>query len=106
MSSYASPEHLAAAHDGIHRAVDVGLVREYPRVEGELDRVLVDHTDGVVGTGRLDDGVEGVALLVVADGRVALDDLLDLVGALRELDLRLHVALVRLDADLHRLDLR
>eukprot|EP00966_Prymnesium_polylepis_P314148 7259870-Prymnesium_polylepis.1 len=52
---------------------------------------------------RLDDAVKGV---LVARGGVDLDDLLDLVGALRELDLRLHVALVRLEQHLHAVHVR
>ena len=57
-------------------------------------RVLVDDAEGVFGARGLDDAVEGV---LVPLGRVELDDLLDLVGALRELDLGLHILLDRLE---------
>eukprot|EP00966_Prymnesium_polylepis_P002352 54200-Prymnesium_polylepis.1 len=91
-----------AAHEGLGFALWSGLIWQDPCVKGELDCVLVDDPNGVVDPQGGDDGVKGV---LVADGRVELDDLLDLVRSLGELDLGLHITLVCLEQNLDALDL-
>eukprot|EP00962_Isochrysis_galbana_P010921 scaffold3060_cov121-Isochrysis_galbana.AAC.3 len=96
-----SPQ-AAATHEGLGGVGRHALVREDPCVERELDGILVDDPDGADAAGGLDDCEERV---LVPRRRVELDDLLGLVGPLRQLDLGLHVALARLEQHLHALHL-
>jgi len=78
-----------APHEGSGAAAQPSLAREHPRVEGELNIVLVDDTESVVAPWGLDDAIEGI---LVPRGSVDLNELLHLVWSLGKLYLRLRCA--------------
>eukprot|EP00967_Tisochrysis_lutea_P121660 scaffold200691_cov33-Tisochrysis_lutea.AAC.1 len=85
------------ADDGLGRDVGVDEVRNDGGGHGELNRRGIDATDDVAGAWRLEDAEEGAIEAILG---VELNDLLVVIGALKELDTRVERPAVSLEQDL------